>query len=292
MRRLRWLKKDRRGDMFMNPVYIVVLCLMFLTIYSLILAGFVPFMLNGNNYNYNQQYEQLRDSFSVSEIQSNTFYYVDGNSTLYYGEAKDFVVNTHTAMEYLGFHVMIGNYRLYQNPDDPSSDKVQVYLCRNQSNYVNPGGYNDFYYVAKYWGAFSFKTYLIPFNDMTPRSTIVAQDMGDCSQFSIQHNMNNSGGGQRTDITLVFDKPLIISFSFDHPADWKSELWGNRDYNVTVMVDKQVELKDQSNMWAVLGKILTFQLPNMDPVVQLLLAVPIYTSIAVVAFVLFTRLIP
>jgi len=287
--RIKQLKKNKEG--VLNEIYVALFVLLFLTFYAFIIGGFAP-LLMGTNYNNGSHYDELKDSFSTSDMQNKIFFGVDGTQNVK-ANASDFpVLNTLKGASFI--HSITGNGRLFTNLND-GNDKYTVFLVRNQTRLgVNfEVGYYNFYLIEKSWGIFSWKYYVIPFYNTEADFQEVGGHYISYADFSIEANMNNSFSTPiRTDISLTFDKPIVLSFSFENKSNWRNELYTNSNYSVFISVDKAIELADQSNMWSVLGKILTFSLPNIDPNIQILMAVPFYGGMAIDAYILITRLIP
>ena len=93
----------------------------------------------------------------------------------------------------------------------------------------------------------------------------------------------------KTNFTVILETATNNS----NPADHINAVWfGN--YNTAIAFNTEVSDSDRmsSSMWTILGQILTLQLPDVNRVVNLLLAVPIWAALGFMVFTIFSRVVP
>jgi hypothetical protein len=78
-----------------------------------------------------------------------------------------------------------------------------------------------------------------------------------------------------------------------NPADHINAVWAG-NYNIKIAYNTEIsdEARMSSSMWTILGQILTLQLPNINPVVNLLLAVPVWAAFGFMIFAIFRSVVP
>jgi hypothetical protein len=88
---------------------------------------------------------------------------------------------------------------------------------------------------------------------------------------------------------------ILISTATNNtnPADHINAVWAG-NYNIKIAYNTEIsdEARMSSSMWTILGQILTLQLPNINPVVNLLLAVPVWAAFGFMIFAIFRSVVP
>lgn len=92
-----------------------------------------------------------------------------------------------------------------------------------------------------------------------------------------------------TNFTVLLETPTNST----NPHDHINSVWaGNYRFYIAVNTDIGDQARMSSSMWTILTQILTLQLPNVNPILNLLMAVPIWAALGFMVFTIFTRVIP
>ncbi len=93
----------------------------------------------------------------------------------------------------------------------------------------------------------------------------------------------------KTNFTIL----LETNTNSSNPSDHINAVWaGNYRFYIAVNTEIGDQARMSSSMWTILGQILTLQLPNVNRIVNLLLAVPIWAALGFMVFTIFSRVIP
>lgn len=101
-----------------------------------------------------------------------------------------------------------------------------------------------------------------------------------------QYNNDTEYSRFTLDLRYTFE---VFVFTTGTPGLWV-DLW-NENYNITVGTGVN-ETLDSLSPWSLLGQIMTFRLPGINPFVNALLAVPIYLMLFYMGFVVVRSVIP
>jgi hypothetical protein len=103
--------------------------------------------------------------------------------------------------------------------------------------------------------------------------------------------MGNTSFGYLTIFKTNFT--IILTTNGTNEGEHHNLVWAGQ-YNIRVAVNTDIAGSAEMNasMWTILGQILTLQLPDVSPTVNLLLAVPIWAAMGFMVFTIFSRVIP
>lgn len=93
----------------------------------------------------------------------------------------------------------------------------------------------------------------------------------------------------KSNFTIIFETPTNST----NPADHINSVWfGNYRFYVAANSEIGDASRMSSSMWTILGQILTLQLPDVNRIVNLLLAVPIWAALGFFLFTVLSRIVP
>lgn len=166
--------------------------------------------------------------------------------------------------------------------NDTVSDR-EVWMVRDYV-YEDDGGlsipvmfcHKDFFVVHSEWGGFWFHHRELLVFDY---ATIIANQVERTNQSVTPFK-----------ITTGPDEVLIIT-TFGNYTTFAECVWSNT-FNIMVGQPTVVVDLAETSMWAILGQLMTASLPNVSPVMNLLIAVPFNASLGFMVFTVISRMIP
>lgn len=173
---------------------------------------------------------------------------------------------------------------VYFENAEVNDDTVQLQLIRNNTNHWSPlqpmplviseeEKYDDFLIFETSWGWWSQDKYAIPLVQI-----MVGQERGtNTSTFSFMlHNTN---------YTAIVTTP--------GPADYFEVYIELNIFNVRLAVSvESLDNMVSASMWAVLGQLMTARLPNVDPVVNVIVALIFWPAAAFTGVMIFRSFVP
>ena len=91
--------------------------------------------------------------------------------------------------------------------------------------------------------------------------------------------------------TIHGTSEVLIITTPGNETDFESNLWAN-NFNIAMGTPAFSTDAAETSMWKILGQLMTASLPNVHPLVNLLIAVPFWASLAFLGFTLLVRVIP
>jgi hypothetical protein len=209
-------------------------------------------------------------------------YEVIGNATYVMRVPTDgYQVTMANASDYIAVATCVpsgGDEYRFGESDPAEDDAVKVSFVRDNDHlgWGAPRGivgseYEDFFWVRCAYGWWSYDYRDIDFNE------VVNEHIAGANYSTVDFSF-----GDRA-YTLIITTP-------GEPESFESYL----DLNIfTIRVGVSLEdLAPSGSMWAILGQLMSARLPNVDPMVNLLITVALWASIAVIIIEVWMRLWP
>jgi hypothetical protein len=159
---------------------------------------------------------------------------------------------------------------------------VNMWLIRDSWFYLGTwvseedGNYRDFlYFETSYSGGLWIGKH--------HRSAIIPLD-------EILDGFNDDTNFSRVDFKLRYQLTIWITYENTTWEDFEEALYAN-EYNVTLGNANNIVVSD-SNPWGLIAKIMTFSLPGMPYILDIMIATPVYAMIIYLAISVVTRFIP
>lgn len=206
-------------------------------------------------------------------------YEVIGNATYVMRVPNDgYSVTMANASDYVSVGNLVpqgGDEYRFGESDPAEDDAVKVSFIRDNDHLgwgsLVASQFKDFFWLRCSYGLISYGTEAIDFNE------IVAAQVAGSNYSSVDFNFGSRG------YTLIVTTP--------GPAESFEVYLGLNAFNIRVGVSLQ-DLAPSGSMWAVLGQLVSADLPNVHPVVNLLITVAIWAAVAVVIVEVWMRLWP
>lgn len=106
---------------------------------------------------------------------------------------------------------------------------------------------------------------------------------------TIAEQADYEDNSSQIDFTLNADYILFIATGPGMP--FATGLWAN-EFNMSIGWSLNLSATASSNPWGLVGQILTFSIPNVSPLINLLIGVPIYMTLGFLVVAIISRFIP
>lgn len=164
----------------------------------------------------------------------------------------------------------------YEDSDHPHMHDIRMYVIRDgdwSSNRVEDGNAipKDGLIFRMDWG--------LSFAEDTAIDAVSYDEIENNQEMRTKTGVNYS----KVEVSLNTVYAVFISMG---PGNFEELLWANQ-YNVSIGYSLEQAVEDVSP-WSLIVQILTFQLPDTDPTIRILIAVPFYITMAVCGLVIVT----
>ena len=173
------------------------------------------------------------------------------------------------------------NYAVEFTSTTPHRHDIRMWVIRDNFWYVPELGtmstrYND--YIA-------LQMDLESISPMLPHTTKNAA----ISFETIIEKADFEDNSSQVDITLNADYSLFFDTG---PGMWFSDgLWMN-EFNMSIGWSLNLSAEASGSPWGLVGQILTFSIPNVSPMVNLLIGIPIYMTLGFLVVAVISRFFP
>lgn len=164
----------------------------------------------------------------------------------------------------------------------PDARSIHMWVVRNNTYHgwglapTDKEREEDYLYFRQDYGTFGFKHAhdLIPFRDIetnfdtTTNYSMVKLDLSHTYYLYVWHNISGAPSSGR-----------IVQHLYNN--------------HVNISIERFLNYSDLAkNKWALIGQVLTLDVPNIHPVIRLLIAIPFYISIAYIVLAILSRFMP
>jgi hypothetical protein len=260
--RSRSLRADDRAEDIMPMLIFIGL---FITVAAMLIAG--GYALWSENDANAGRWEEM------------SAYEIIGNATYVMRVPADgYQVTMANASDYISVATYVphgGDEYRFGESDPAEDDAVKVGFVRDNDHYgwggIIGSHYQDFFWARCAYGWLSYGYEAIDFNE------VVNHQVGGANYSTVGFSFGNRG------YTLIVTTPGT-------PESFETYL----DLNVfSIRVGVSLEdLAPSGSMWAVLGQLVSADLPNVHPIINLLITVAIWAAIAVIIIEVWMRLWP
>jgi len=142
------------------------------------------------------------------------------------------------------------------------------------------------------WDFDDFHWYDVDGIDRSKYYSMIFQDRQMCYLEDVDNLYENYGNRGLKWILKNGRTQFVLFFGFNETTyDSPSEALFNDDLHVLICVNFD-KVNTSFNAWNLIGAILFFQMPDVHPVINMLIAIPIWTLIAYLVYVLILKAIP
>lgn len=163
-----------------------------------------------------------------------------------------------------------------------AADSIWLGCVRNNTEYL-PGSttwyekYEDMLTVTDYTGWFSYNREVVSFQTIDATHNESRWVEGNSTEVFVLIGSYN--------FTLVITTPGIA-------ANFSTDLWVNNAFNVKLAEVSYDDYSAEDDWWTFIWQLLTLQLPDVHPFVNLLMAIPFWIAIGFIVIMLVSRMLP
>ncbi len=163
----------------------------------------------------------------------------------------------------------------HYNPDVDPRRLTGMGIGSNEVDYYAEI-YEDFIYLAqKYWAGIAFfERHAVSF----PFDTIIRNQISGTNYSTLDYRFGDNS------YTLIIRTPL------SNPS-WFDEYLYNNDFTMFLGINQSPTIDDAS-LWVIVGQILTGNLPDMQPTIGYIIAIPLWAAISFTTMTLIGRFLP
>ena len=168
--------------------------------------------------------------------------------------------------------------------DVPHRHDIKAYVVRDNFYYTVSLG-NDFTWWSQYRDCFVF---------IMDLESIVLQQVHKTKWAvipfeTVQERADYIDNSSQVDFSLNADYSLFVSTGPGMPL--LTGLWGN-EFNMSIGWSLNLSASASASPWGLVGQILTFSIPNVSPLINMLIAIPIYLTMGFLVVAIISRFLP